>query len=222
MTLLHAITHPARIHDVTFTSHPHDPSTTVLLVAAENKKVAAYSTPLTSSIAGEGPSDTEAGDDTAPSSPQPPQILAEFTGHENRVKALSTLTVALPTSSTQPRESTTIMSTISSDGKIFVYDLFALPSVSPGEPAAEAPQILPVAEYDTAGTRLTCVSLAEDEVPVGAAAGKKRKRVDADASGDESVEESAEEDEPGWDAQVEEEEEDEAELEGEEEEEEED
>jgi protein MAK11 len=71
MTLLHTITHPARTHDILFVTHPHQPNTTVLLVAAENKKVGAY-------VISE--SDPASPDQPLP----PPTIFAEFVGHENR------------------------------------------------------------------------------------------------------------------------------------------
>lgn len=118
------------------------------------------------------------------------------------------------------RTSTTILSTISSDGKVFVYDLFALPPLPSGSATNGAdgavPQLAPDAEYDSAGTRLTCVTLAEDEVPAAAAtAGGKRKRVEVE---DESSAEDEESEEDGveWEDGLEGEEE--HELEGEEEE----
>ena len=54
------------------------------------------------------------------------------------------------------------MCTISSDGKIFVYDLASLPA--PSESAEEAVEMKPKVEYDTKGTRLICVSVADGEV----------------------------------------------------------
>jgi protein MAK11 len=83
-------------------------------------------------------------------------------GHENRVKAVETLEIALPQSKTSKtkRTSTTIVCTISSDGKIFVYDLAALPASS----SSSKIQLSPKAEYDTKGTRLTCVTVADGEL----------------------------------------------------------
>jgi protein MAK11 len=92
--------------------------------------------------------------------PFPPLLSAII-----RVKALASLRIALPTSSTQQRESTTILTTISSDGKVLLYDLFALHGL-PAAPAdaEEMPQLSALAEYDSTGSRLTCLTMAEDLV----------------------------------------------------------
>jgi hypothetical protein len=74
MTLLHAITHPARIHDVLFAEHPADGSE-LLLVAAENKKVAAYTISAQPSTSAEN--EEEAMERSS-------RIFAEFIGHSNR------------------------------------------------------------------------------------------------------------------------------------------
>jgi len=100
------------------------------------------------------------------------------------VKALQTLDIALPPSS--GRTSTTIVCTVSSDGKIHVYDLDHIPSR-----VDKVVEIAPVAEYDSKGTRLTCVTLGDGEV-LGGVDGQvngKRKREDDEEGGDESVEE---------------------------------
>ncbi|KAJ7881167.1 WD40-repeat-containing domain protein [Mycena leptocephala] len=100
------------------------------------------------------------------------------------VKAVQTLPIALPAAS--GRTSTTIVCTVSSDGKIFVYDLAALPAQA--EHGSTVLEISPVAEYDSKGTRLTCVTLADgdgEDVPVNG----KRKRADEDGEeGAESAE----------------------------------
>lgn len=53
------------------------------------------------------------------------------------------------------------MSTASSDGKIFVYDLAVLPAAS--EPPEEPPTFQPIASYDTKGSRLVCLTMADGE-----------------------------------------------------------
>ena len=102
--------------------------------------------------------------------------------------------------------------TISSDGKIRLYDLAALAISS-----QEKTQLQPVAEYDTKGTRLTCLALADGDLPAGPSANGKRKReVDAD----EEDEAEADEDEFGSENEASEdavEDEDEAEEEDEDE-----
>jgi protein MAK11 len=93
-----------------------------------------------------------------------------------RVKAVDTITVSIPhTSST-----TTLVTTISSDGKILVYDLGSLPSNVPEE-TAEISTISSIGEYDTKGSRLTCLTLADGSEEGSGLLTKKRKRLDDDA-----------------------------------------
>lgn len=73
------------------------------------------------------------------------------------VRAVQTLQISIPITSLSKRTSTTIVSTASSDGKIHVYDLASL-SESTQE---EVTEITPVVEYDSKGTRLTCLTLAD-------------------------------------------------------------
>jgi len=77
-----------------------------------------------------------------------------------RVKAIDTIRVALPSTR---RDSTTILSSVSSDGTVNVYDLSLLPPPAPIAPS-DIPEISPVVTYDSKGSRLTCVTLAEGEV----------------------------------------------------------
>lgn len=105
-----------------------------------------------------------------------------------RVKAAQVLQIALPSSS--DRSSTTIVSTISSDGKIHIYDLAEL--LTSGD---EKHQLHPAAVYDTKGSRLTCLALAEGAAPSnGPTANGKRKR-----SADDGVEDN-EDDHDDWDS----------------------
>jgi protein MAK11 len=199
MNLLHTIHHPSRLHDARFTPRVNG-SGEILLVGAEDKVVSIYDIPSSTDSA------------------EPPKIIAKLIGHSNRIKALETLRISLPTSAT------TITCTASSDGKIHVYDLGLLPEKN----ESEVTTIEPVAEYDTKGTRLTCVTLADGDVNVAVAdeatGNGKRKHEDEDSN-----EEEEEEEEEGWngvgegqdeDEESEEEEGEEA-IEGEEEEEEE-
>lgn len=100
---------------------------------------------------------------------------------QSRVKAVETLAIALP-HFVSDRQSTTVVSTISSDGKIHLYDMAALPSSS-----NEKAVLQPVAEYDTKGTRLTCLAMADGEVTKTAVNTKRKRDVDDvdESSGDE-------------------------------------
>ena len=106
---------------------------------------------------------------------------------------METLHIALPktrSKSEDARETTTIVCTISSDGKIFVYDLAALPAE-----AKEILQLHAVAEYDTKGTRLTCLTVAEGRSAGGSTVvNGKRKEREQDTDNEE---------EPEWEPQFE-------------------
>ncbi|KAG6334172.1 hypothetical protein ID866_4919 [Astraeus odoratus] len=150
----------------------------LMLVAAEDKKVSVY----------------QFSDDPE----KPPSIVAETVGHSNRIKAVETLEIAVPPPSHKTKDartSTTIVCTISSDGKILVYDLATLAA-----DAEERQQLQPVAEYDTKGTRLTCLTVSENksapEAHDGSVTGSKRKRSGGEGgSGEEAEADQDEEDE---------------------------
>jgi len=78
------------------------------------------------------------------------------------------LEIALPSSS--GRTFTTIVTTVCSDGKIRVFDLFSIPVTSD-----EVVEIEADAVYDTHGTRLTCVTLADGDIPESKVTNGKRK-----------------------------------------------
>ena len=78
---------------------------------------------------------------------------------------------------------------MSSDGTVNVYDLSLLPSSTPLE-ASGIPEISPVVTYDSKGSRLTCITLAEGDVdhpeqPKGA---KRKRDVDSEAEEEEEWE----------------------------------
>lgn len=127
-----------------------------------------------------------------------PALLTLNVGSDIRifsVKSIDTLSIALPNS-----ETTTILSTVSSDGWIHVYDLSVIPSSSP--PSKDQTDIQPIARYDTKGTRLTCVTLADGDAEAGEVVGKRKR--------EEDEEEDEDKDEEGWESGVEEEAEEES------------
>jgi protein MAK11 len=92
------------------------------------------------------------------------------------VKAIDTLRIARPDGS-----ATTILASCSSDGTIHVYDLSSLPSSHPSSSSFNPTEIEPVAKYDTKGTRLTCIALADgggDTDEVESAVGKRKREED--------------------------------------------
>ncbi|KAG9031824.1 hypothetical protein FRB95_002269 [Tulasnella sp. JGI-2019a] len=254
MALIHTINHPARIQDVKFISRVNDPSSEVLLVSGEDKKVSVYDpvaddSPPTSELkkskskvtlspklnatggaprveeeAGGDVADADNTDDEEDSDEDEAHIayrlVAEFVGHESRVKAMDTLQVSLPTSPQAPPLITTYLTTISSDGKIHVYDCADIPAAEGIPTSASSPTevktIHPIAKYDTKGSRLTCVAFADGEVPlhVNGLVGKRKRNAtegnedsegddddddhdDASAEGDASASEEASDEEHG-------------------------
>ncbi|KAK0501664.1 WD40-repeat-containing domain protein [Armillaria luteobubalina] len=167
MSLLHTIKHPSRLHDAKFCKRV-DSDEEVLLVGAEDKKLTIY--------------------DVSNDPEKPPTIVSLMVGHENRIKAVQTLSIALPASK---RTSTTIVCTASSDGKIHVYDLAALDKTS-----EKVQEIEPVAVYDSKGTRLTCIAVADGEPAATDAVTKKRKR-EEDVAGEGEDQSEDEDDEWG-------------------------
>ncbi|KIO26535.1 hypothetical protein M407DRAFT_24256, partial [Tulasnella calospora MUT 4182] len=96
------------------------------------------------------------------------------------VKALATLPVTLPSEA-----QTTYLTTIGSDGKIHLYDLLDLPPSSNATSAPpDPPQILPIATYDTKGSRLTSLTMADGAPPQ--TAGKRKRDGDEDEDEEEA------------------------------------
>lgn len=144
-------------------------------------------------------------------------LCGKCVGHTNRIKSIS----ALPFPA--PEGPTTLLTTVSSDGFINLYDLRDMP-------ATPETELTPVTRYDTKGSRLTTVFIAEGGVPrppkkvVKQAEEAKRTGARfAEPEEEESEEESEEEGEDMYDQSDDESEEGsiEVEYEGEEEEEEE-
>lgn len=98
------------------------------------------------------------------------------------MKAVDTLNVLLPN-----KTATTLVATISSDGKARVYDLARVHKPAPG---SKVQAIEPVGEYDSNGSRLVCLALV-DSVEKDDVLGK-RKLSDNGQEGDGDEEEGCE------------------------------
>ena len=75
---------------------------------------------------------------------------------------------------------------MSSDGTINVYDLSLLPPPSSSE-KIDIVETSPVVTYDSKGSRLTCVTLADDDVghleqPVPTKGAKRERESDSESS----------------------------------------
>lgn len=122
------------------------------------------------------------------------------------------LEVALPTA--EP-SSTMVLTTVSSDGKINLYDLARLPRDAPAAevkgkgkgkkaaqpapapvPADELPEVQPSATFDTDKTRLTCVTaIGMVEKRVKGGANGDAQEAEEDSSSEEEEEEGSDEEE---------------------------
>ena len=103
--------------------------------------------------------------------------MSELTAHRcYRIKAVQTIGVALPSSS--GRTSTIIACTVSSDGYVNLYDIAAIPDPPSTDTPQKTKQIEPLTTYDSKGTRLTCVTLADGDMGIDGTVNGKRKRED--------------------------------------------
>ncbi|WWD22327.1 hypothetical protein CI109_106818 [Kwoniella shandongensis] len=116
--------------------------------------------------------------------------IATLVGHTNRIKSVSALPFYVPSSSGEPRK-TVLLSTASSDGLINLYDLSAVPTTEGTE--GEDKQIEPSASYDTKGSRLTCVFIADGQHLAGNKGGVQAAATTADGDDDEDSEEDEDE-----------------------------
>ena len=151
MKLKRLINHASRLHDMRFLPLTNDQE--CLLIAAEDKKVSVYAFN---------------GEDT-PDTAIPP--YAVFAGHSNRcedshsidtdtyqllrVKAIDLLTLEPDVSIRK-----ILLVTVSSDGLINLHDTSVLYDHTPS--GNDVTTFKPIGSYDTNGTRLTCVTFAED------------------------------------------------------------
>lgn len=112
------------------------------------------------------------------------------------------------------------MCTISSDGKIRVFDLADVPVESADDAPAE---LHPLTEYDSKGSRLTCMAMADGDDVAGVAnvSGKRKREERDEVSADEWAEQHNPEGEISEEEDASEEGEEEEEIEGEKEDEEE-
>ncbi|TKA56464.1 hypothetical protein B0A53_02035 [Rhodotorula sp. CCFEE 5036] len=222
MSIHHQMTAKSRFHDVRFCHFPLDASDPnqreYLFVACEDGRTRVFDISNPTPVTVDETTDLNALD--------LPKLdpVASLVGHSNRVKMIDFLEVALPTSETS---STIVLTTVSSDGFINLYDLADVQvAITATENNQEGGvEVEPIGNFDTDKSRLTCVC-AIGLVDRGGDAGKAGGE-DGNGSEDEEDDEDDEEDDEDEDGEGESEEEfegfgDEQEDEDEEEEEEED
>lgn len=156
MALLQAFNHASRIHSICFSRTSSDKE--VLLVAGEDKRVSIYLLPSLEENPGDG--EREA-----------PPLLANLSGHTNRVKAIDIL----------DWQEKTFAVTVSSDGRIHLYDLAPALGTAGGD---EPLDCAPISAYDTNGSRLTCVALAAVDEDHMEEVLKRKREMESDESSD--------------------------------------
>ncbi|KAK6904938.1 hypothetical protein I203_105757 [Kwoniella mangroviensis CBS 8507] len=88
--------------------------------------------------------------------------VGTLVGHTNRIKSLSALPFEVPAEDEEIRP-TILLTTVSSDGLINVHDLFWVENSPQFQGVGEDNTIEPIASYNTKGSRLTCVTLADGQ-----------------------------------------------------------
>ncbi|KAK4686503.1 protein MAK11, partial [Tremellales sp. Uapishka_1] len=198
LKLLHTLTTTSRFNTLLFALLPSgkgDEEKEVLCVGTEKGIVEVYDVTLEErkepKEGDEDEEDEEEDEDEGGSGAQVEKV-ATLVGHSNRIKSISSLPFYIPAiDSTSLPKKTVLLTSASSDGLINVYDLSTM---------SEATE--KVVGYDTKGSRLTCVSMADGGVSRKAAkvdskavAKGGRKVVLPAESEDEEEEEEEEEDE---------------------------
>lgn len=157
MKLLHTLETKSRFNTLLFTEIPPKDDVSdgeeVLCIGTEKGIVEIYSV----EVAGDDEEDDEdEEDDDEDEDMSGPTVIVSLcgkcVGHTNRIKSIS----ALPFPA--PEGPTTLLTTVSSDGFINLYDLRDMP-------ATPETELTPVTSYDTKGSRLTTVFIAEGGVP---------------------------------------------------------
>ncbi|WVW81513.1 hypothetical protein I302_103507 [Kwoniella bestiolae CBS 10118] len=126
--------------------------------------------------------------------------VGTLVGHTNRIKSISALRFEVPAEDDEIRP-TILLTTVSSDGLINVYDLFFVENSHEIAGKGENNTIDPIASYDTKGSRLTCVTLADGQdlfkklTKQKSSGGAPAKAGQKNESEDEDSEEEEEEDE---------------------------
>lgn len=134
-----------------------DPATELLCIGTEKGVVEVYTVEI-GQVEPEEDDDEEMDEDEEDGEKEPKgpkaeiDLVAKLVGHTNRIKAVSALTFPAPSGPT------VLLTTVSTDGYINLYDLGAIPT-------SEREEHKPVAIYNTKGTRLTCVFIATGGAP---------------------------------------------------------
>ncbi|WVQ76400.1 hypothetical protein IAR50_006066 [Cryptococcus sp. DSM 104548] len=189
LKLLKTITTKSRFNTLLFATLPapalEEDDTELLCVGTEKGVVEVYRVEIGGDEESDEEDEEEEGDEKKDEGGKGAELdrVATLVGHTNRVKDISSLLFTVPTPS-GPRP-TVLLTSVSSDGLINLYDLA---QTLEKEEDGEENRVEPASQYDTKGTRLTCVFLAD-----GQEAGKIRKVKEEVVS--EEEEESDEEDE---------------------------
>ncbi|ORY31924.1 hypothetical protein BCR39DRAFT_479450 [Naematelia encephala] len=165
LKLLHTLETKSRFNSIVFAILPKNgdddqEDVEVLCVGTEKGEVEVYQVDVgkVSEVEGDGQGDEEEKTEEEEGSGAHVERIGTFVGHSNRrVKSVSALPFLIPGDS--PLQ-TVLLTTVSSDGLINLYDLLDIQtSINKGEEN----RVEPAASYDTKGSRLTCVFLADGQ-----------------------------------------------------------
>ncbi|KAL1407666.1 Protein mak11 [Vanrija albida] len=207
LKLVHTLETKSRFNHLAFVELPSaagdddsdDGGVELLAIGTEKGVIEVYTVELGSSDDEDEEDEDEDDDDDAEAAAKGPSAdvdrIATLTGHTNRIKSLSALPFAAA-----PGGPTVLLTSVSSDGLINLYDMGQVATATAGE----ADDIKPVASYDTKGSRLVCVTMADGPVPrvpkaaaaaTAAATGGKRAAFADEDDEEESDEEDEDDDE---------------------------
>ncbi|RSH83572.1 uncharacterized protein EHS24_007260 [Apiotrichum porosum] len=216
LKLMHTLETKSRFNHLLFADVPGSEAE-LLCIGTEKGVVEVYDVEIGQADDDEDDEDDDEEDEDEENAKGPFAIVdrvATLVGHTNRIKDVSSINF------TAPSGPTVLLTTVSSDGFINLYDLAA---------AQDGAEVQPVASYDTNKSRLTCVSITDGGAPrqkksvAVASQGGKNGGARFAVEDDEDEEESSDEEEDAQDmydvSDAEEEDEDEMEVEFEDEEE---
>ncbi|WVF66398.1 hypothetical protein IAT40_001138 [Kwoniella sp. CBS 6097] len=205
LKLLHTLTTKSRFNTLVFASLPSsgededdDGEEELLCVGTEKGVVEIYSITVGTDEESEEEEEDEDEDENKVETGKGAEVekIATLVGHTNRIKSVSALPFAAPALNKEGGlRKTTLLTTASSDGLINLYDLSAISDLRSPPADGQEQTVEPVASYDTKGSRLTCVYIADGQDMARVVAGQNKKSAAAQDGEDEEEDEEDDEEE---------------------------
>ncbi|WWC57844.1 uncharacterized protein I303_100379 [Kwoniella dejecticola CBS 10117] len=237
LKLLHTLETKSRFNTLTFATLPStgDGEQEYLCVGTEKGVVEIYTIEVGQTEVSDDSDEDEDEEEDEPTAAETSEKkgsgaevkrVGTLVGHTNRIKSISALQFVVPAEDGEERP-TVLLTTVSSDGLINLFDLFWVENAHDIQGEGEANTRQPDASYNTKGSRLTCVFIADGQdlkkrqnipkatAPVDEAEDEEESEEDEEdmyESGEDG-EDDEEEDEDDMQVEFEDEEEDEGEYE---------